>query len=73
MLKGKWGPAYSRTLLLLLFVLHVALLEADTDVLHVLIRNLLHNITNIDLCGGDILCNISDLVSTFSVTIALPA
>ena len=48
------------------------LLEADTDVAHVLIINLLHNITNIYLCGGDILCNNSDLVSMFPITVAFP-
>lgn len=37
--------------------------EQEYDTPHVLIRNLLHNITNIYLCGGDILGNISDLAS----------
>ena len=39
------------------------------DAVHVLIINLLHNITNIYLCGGDILGNISDLASTFTITL----
>lgn len=45
--------------------------KLDFDAIHVLIINLLHNITNIDLCGGDILGNISGLVSVFTVTLTL--
>lgn len=41
------------------------------DAVHVLIINLLHNITNIYLCGGDILGNISDLASAFTITLNL--
>lgn len=45
--------------------------EQYFDAVYVLIINLLHNITNIYLCGGDILGNISDLASTVTITLAL--
>ncbi len=43
--------------------------EQNFDADHVLIINLLHNISNIYLCGGDILGIISDLASTLTITL----